>query len=131
MMKKNLLRSIFVAAFAAFLVASIIPQSNAASRPGVFDGDWSVVIYTLKGDCDRSLRYSLRIVGGRVQAEDSSYQASGAVSAGGAISVRVAQGDRSAGGSGRLAGNSGRGSWRTDTGDCAGQWTAERRAANY
>jgi len=51
--------------------------------------------------------------------------------ASGAIRVTVAQGGQSASGAGRLSGNSGRGWWRTATGQCSGQWTAERHAANY
>ena len=124
---KNALRSIFVVTVAALLLASASLPSNAARRPNAFDGEWSVVIYTLRGDCDRALRYSLRIVGGRVQS-DQSYQAAGAVAASGAIRVVVAESGRSASGSGRLAGNNGRGWWRTETGSCSGQWTAVRRA---
>jgi hypothetical protein len=66
-------------------------------------------------------------VGGRVLGEYQSYQLSGAVAPSGAIRVTVAEGGRSANGVGRLVGNSGRGQWRTSTGECAGQWTAERR----
>ncbi len=127
---KNALRSIFIAAVAALLVASASIPSDAAgrvARPSKFDGQWSVVIYTLVCDCDRSLRYSLRIVDGRVQGEDQSYQVGGAVASSGAIRVVVAEGGRSASGTGRLSGTSGRGQWRTSTGQCAGQWTAVRR----
>jgi hypothetical protein len=134
-MKRNVLRSIFVAAITVVLVAGASVRSDAVvrrmARPSNFDGQWSVVIYTLQGDCDRSLRYSVRIVDGQVQAEDQSYQAAGAVAPNGVIHVVVAEGGRSASGTGRLSGNIGRGSWRTDTGQCSGQWTAERRAANY
>jgi len=66
-----------------------------------------------------------------VQAEDQSYQAAGLVASNGAIRVVVAEGGRMASGSGRLIGNNGRGEWRTSTGECAGQWTAVRRAADY
>jgi hypothetical protein len=45
----------------------------------------------------------------------------------GTVRVTVAEAGRSATGSGRLAGNTGSGTWRTSTGECAGQWTAERR----
>lgn len=127
---KKILQSIFVVTIAALLLAGASVPSDAARRPNAFDGEWSVVIYTLRGDCDRALRYSLRIVGSRVQSEQS-YQAAGSVSPSGAIRVIVAEGGRSASGSGRLAGNNGRGWWRTDTGSCSGQWTAERRAAAY
>jgi hypothetical protein len=123
---KNALRSIFVLTIAALLVANVGARSDAAAR-GFYDGEWSVVVYTLQGDCDRALRYSLRIVDGRVQAEEQSYQLGGAVARNGAIRVTVAEGGRSASGVGRLSGNSGRGQWRTSTGECAGEWTAERR----
>ncbi len=131
---KNLLRPILVATIAALLVATASIPSDAARRVPVrfaYDGVWSVVIYTLYGDCDRALRYSLRIEHGRVVSQDPSYQAYGGVARGGAIRVTIAQGNRSAGGAGRLSGNSGRGWWRTDTGNCSGQWTAVRRAAGY
>ena len=58
------LRPILAASFAASLVALPSAPSDAARRSGAFDGQWSVVIYTTYGDCDRSLRYSLQIIGG-------------------------------------------------------------------
>lgn len=128
---KNVLRSIFVAAMAVFVIASTSLPSDAARRPNAFDGEWSVVIYTLQGDCNRALRYSLRIVDSRVLPLDQSYRAAGAVAPNGAVRVVVAEGGRTANGAGRLVGNSGRGWWRTDTGSCSGQWTAVRRAAEY
>ena len=128
---KNALRSIFIATLAVSGVAGASLPSNAAPRASAFDGQWSVVIYTLQGDCNRALRYSLRIVNGRVQPEEQNYRAAGAVAANGSVRVVVAEGGRSANGSGRLIGNNGRGWWRTDTGECSGQWTAVRRVAEY
>jgi hypothetical protein len=131
---KNVLRPIFVVTIATLLAASAsIPCEAAprAARPRSFDGVWSVVIYTLYGGCPQALRYSLLIYGGRVYSQDQSFQAYGAAVASGAIRVTVAQGGQSASGAGRLSGNSGKGWWRTPTGQCSGQWTAERRAANY
>jgi len=124
---KNFLRSIYIVTIAVLLVASASAPSDAARRTRAFDGQWSVVIYTLRGDCDRSLRYSVRIVDGFVQADQQNYQVAGAVSANGTIRVTVAEGGRSASGFGRLSGNNGRGQWRTSTGECAGQWMATRR----
>ncbi len=131
---RNVLRWIFVMTIAALLVASASMPSDAARRAArarPFDGTWSVVIYTVYGDCPRALRYSLLIYGGRVYSEDQSFQASGATAPSGAIRVTVAQGGQSASGAGRLSGNAGRGWWRTASGQCSGQWTAERRVANY
>jgi hypothetical protein len=131
---KNLLRPIFVVTFAALLplIASI--PADAAPRVGgrnAYDGSWSVVFYTLRGDCGASYRAAVRIYGGRVYAEDQSYQAYGAVGADGAVRATVVQGGQAASGAGRLRGNGGRGWWRTASGQCSGQWTAERRFANY
>jgi len=128
---KNFMRSIFVVTIAALLLASTgVPsdaQSRRAARPGAYDGQWSVVIYTIHGDCDRALRYSVHIVDGRVVADEQNYQIAGLVNPNGSIRVVVAEGGRSASGSGRLSGNNGRGLWHTDTGQCSGQWTAVRR----
>jgi hypothetical protein len=121
---KNALR--FALTITALLVASVGPRSVATAR-GIYDGEWSVVIYTLRGDCDRALRYSLRIVDNRVLDQQQSYRLNGAVGPSGDIWVTVAEGHRSASGFGRLVGNSGRGRWRTSAGECAGNWTAERR----
>jgi hypothetical protein len=120
------------AAITILLVAAIPSPSEAAHRAGgrSYDGSWSVAIYTMRGDCG-SVRAALQISGGRVYSGDATYQANGAVGAGGAIRVTVMQGGQSAGGVGHLRGNAGRGWWRTASGQCAGQWTAERRFANY
>jgi hypothetical protein len=123
----HFLRPIFAASFAALLVALPSAPSDAARRSSAFDGQWSVVIYTTYGDCDRSLRYSLQIIGGQVVSAQQNYQLAGAVAPNGSIRVTVAEAGRSANGSGRLVGNNGSGQWRTSTGQCAGQWTAARR----
>jgi hypothetical protein len=128
---KNILRSIFLATATALLVTSASVPSQAAAqiaRASSFDGNWSVVINTLRGDCGSALRYSVRIIGGQVQGLDQNAQVAGVVNASGLIRVAVAQAGRSASGAGRLAGNYGSGQWRTSSGECSGQWTAARRS---
>jgi hypothetical protein len=122
---KNFLRAIFAAGFATLLITSASVPSDAVAA-GNFDGSWSVVINTLRGDCGSSLRYGVRIVGGHVVGQDGGYSVAGAVAPSGAIRVTVAEGGRSASGVGRLVGNSGSGVWRTSTGECSGQWAAAR-----
>jgi hypothetical protein len=126
---RNFLRSIFATAVVAVIVASgaLPTDAFAAPRPrgGNFDGSWSVVINTARGDCGSGLRYAVRIVGGRVVGEGG-YSVSGAVAPSGAIHVFVSDGGRSASGSGRLAGNSGGGVWHTSGGECVGHWAAAR-----
>jgi hypothetical protein len=113
---------------AAALLLACTP-TNAARRIGgsPYDGTWSVAIYTLRGDCG-SVRVGVRIVGGRVYAQDQSYQASGGVGANGVVRVGVAGFGRSASGSGRLSHNTGAGRWRSSRGECSGSWSASRRA---
>jgi len=128
---KVILRSVYAFLFAGLLVtaAGLSPNEAArsATRSSAFDGAWSVTIFTTRGDCDRSVRASLRIVGGRVVSDDQSFQAYGSVAPNGAIHVTVVSGNRSASGSGRLSRGGGGGHWRTGSGECSGQWQAERR----
>jgi hypothetical protein len=112
------------AAIAAALVATIPFAARAAN---FYDGAWSVTIYTQAGNCPSSLRYGVRVVRGRVFGDDQSYQVNGSVAPNGATRVTVSEQGQSASGTGRLSGNAGAGRWRTSTGQCAGQWTAERR----
>ena len=132
---KNLLRLIFAVTMATLLAASSTMPSDAARRTAryattrAYDGLWSVLIVTLYGDCDRGYRYPLRIVDGRVVKADSdpNYQVYGAVARSGSIGVTVSGGGKTATGYGRLSRDYGSGRWRTSSGECSGQWTAERR----
>ena len=114
------------AAIAAALVATIPFAARAANS---YDGMWTVTIMTQSGTCPSSLRYGVRVDRGRVLADGQSYQVNGTVAPNGATRVTVSEQGQSASGTGRLSGNAGAGRWRTSTGQCAGQWTAERR--NY
>jgi hypothetical protein len=112
------------AAIAAAFVAVIPFAARAANG---YDGLWSVTIYTQSGNCPSSLRYGVRVARGRVLADSQSYQVNGSVAANGTTRVTVSEQGQSASGTGRLSGNAGAGRWHTSTGQCAGQWTAERR----
>ena len=71
------LRPMVTATIAALLLIIAAVPSDAARRGArrwPYDGTWSVVISTLRGDC-ASVRASLRIVHSRVRSEDESYQA--------------------------------------------------------
>jgi len=95
-----------------------------------FDGNWSVLIVTQSGPCDRAYRYGLSIRNGAVFYEGSlAVNLRGRVSNNGQVSVRVSAGSQGASGSGRLSRDSGSGKWRGtgSMGSCAGSWTAERR----
>ena len=118
------IRSTATVALAALALTAFAAQSQAV---GNFDGKWSVVIVTTKGECDRAYRYPIAINGqALVNAGDASFDISGKVQGDGAVTVRVAYGAKSAAGSGRLSGASGSGSWSGS--GCGGTWTAERRS---
>jgi len=110
----------------ALMVATAYAAMPAQAKTN-FDGNWSVVIITEKGTCDRSYRYPVRISGGTVgYAGEASFDVSGRVHPNGNVTVSVSKGDRRANGSGKLSGDYGAGSWTG--GECSGTWQAERRS---
>jgi len=114
----------------AVLAASAVPASAPAAAKSSFDGTWSVLIVTEKGTCDRAYRYPVKIDNGTVgYAGDASFTVSGRVQPTGDVTVRVARGNQSANGSGRLSPTGGTGMWTAATGECSGTWTAERRSS--
>lgn len=95
-----------------------------------FDGTWSVLIITQKGDCDAAYRYELNISGGKVSyAEGGGFAVSGNVSGGGGVSVSIKRGEQGASASGRLSGTTGAGKWsgKSATATCSGRWEAQKR----
>ena len=114
----------------ALVAASAMLAASATSNAAAphFDGLWSVSIVTEKGDCDRGYRYPIRISHGTLaNGGDDPFTISGKVMPTGAITVTVSHGDKSATGSGRLAGDEGEGVWTG--GACSGTWSAERRSS--
>jgi hypothetical protein len=108
------------AAFAALRPAEAVPS---------YDGVWSVVIVTQQGLCDPSYRYPIRITKGALgNAGTAQVSISGKVEKNGAVVVYVSAGDKTATGTGRLAGKVGGGSWSGGNGICSGTWQAERRS---
>lgn len=128
------LRRLIFAMTITGLLAAITNGPSDAARSGPtrssYDGEWSVAIYTLQGECG-AVRAALRIFGSRVYSVDQSYQAYGAVSSRGAVRVTVVRGNQSASGSGRMSHTSGAGRWRSFRGECSGTWSATRHPAYY
>jgi len=119
------------AALAAFaMLAASLPASAPASARSNYDGQWSVLIVTQKGTCDRAYRYPVKIDNGAVgYAGDSSFTVSGKVGDNGAVTVKVARAGQSANGQGKLSATDGSGMWTAGSGECSGTWTAERRSS--
>lgn len=121
-------RSVLIGIVSVAALASVSMSGAQAQRAG-FDGVWSVLVITDKGECDRAYRYPVRIRGGKVGHTDpsSSFAIGGRVGAGGTVKVFVARGDKRADGTGRLTRAGGGGKWKSSRGECSGHWTAERR----
>jgi hypothetical protein len=115
---------IAAAGLATFVMSGFALPAQAAT----YDGEWSVLIVTEKGSCDRAYRYPLKITNGVVTYGGSNkFNVSGRIQSNGAAQVTVSKGTQTASGSGRLSGKNGRGTWRAPDGGCSGKWTAEKR----
>ncbi|HTZ02385.1 MAG TPA: hypothetical protein VMC05_08640 [Xanthobacteraceae bacterium] len=115
-------------ALCALVAAAATMLSTTSFAMPSYDGLWSVLVMTKKGDCDPGYRYPVRIANGKlVNAGDNPFTITGNVGDSGAITVTVSAGGKSATGVGHLAGNEGGGMW--SGGACSGSWTAERRAS--
>lgn len=129
----SFLRTIATVTFAALVGAAASQPSYAAQRSiarrgaNAYDGAWSVLLQTTRGNCPAAVRAGVHIVGGRVLAEDESYALDGRVTPSGVVQVMVSAGGQGGGAYGRLSRVAGRGLWRTWSGECSGQWTAARR----
>lgn len=121
-------RSVLIAIVAA-TAFSAVSMSGARAQSAGYDGVWSVLVITDKGECDRAYRYPVRIRGGKVGHTDpsSSFNIGGRVGAGGTVKVFVSRGDKRADGVGRLTRAGGGGKWKSSRGECSGRWIAERR----
>jgi hypothetical protein len=112
----------------ALVAATATLATTASFAEPRYDGLWSVLVMTEKGDCDPGYRYPIRIANGQlVNAGDNAFTITGKVAQTGAITVIVSAAGKSATGLGKLAGDLGGGSWTG--GACSGSWTAERRGA--
>jgi hypothetical protein len=113
---------------AALVLAVGLSAAPSAFSAGSFDGRWTVTIRTEKGTCDPAYASALKISAGTITYPEGGFDVRGRVAASGAVSVSVARGSQYASGQGRLAGNSGAGTWRGagSVGACSGRWMAQR-----
>jgi hypothetical protein len=119
-----------VAALLAALVAAPGAADAARARRaagGNFDGTWNVAFTPRAGNCSQTYSAPFIVSGTRVMSGGGG-KVTGGVSRNGAVSVTISVGASVANGRGRLAGNSGAGSWSgIITGDrCSGIWQASR-----
>jgi hypothetical protein len=116
-----------VAAISTVVVAALAPTGAFAIRRA-FDGGWIVQITTSRGACNSGVGFGVEVRDGVVFAAGG-FDVQGTVAANGTARVRITSANQSASGSGRLAGNSGAGTWRGVgvQGACAGSWSAIRQ----
>jgi hypothetical protein len=111
-------------------LAGLSAAAGLAPAASNFDGNWSVLIITENGDCDRAYRYPVRVVNGQLRYEgEAGVTISGRVDGSGKIRATVSRGEQSANGSGRLSSSSGTGTWKGKSSAmaCTGRWEAEKR----
>jgi hypothetical protein len=117
----------------AALVVMAAPDTAEAARRGsraaarAYDGIWTVVFATTRGNCSSGYQVPFTVIGGRVSSAGGG-RVSGSVSRAGAVAVSVSVGASRASGGGRLGSAYGAGWWRgIITGDyCSGTWQATR-----
>jgi hypothetical protein len=95
-----------------------------------YEGNWSVLVVTEKGDCDRAFRYAVKVEkGALVYVGEPGVDFTGRVDRGGRVTVQVRRGEQGADGAGRLSRNTGVGTWKglSKNSQCSGRWEAEKR----
>ena len=118
--------------FAAF--ALVVPLLAGWAAPALsapkYDGNWSVVVITEQGDCDRAYRYPVRVVNGVIQySSEAGISITGQVDGGGQLRASIRRVQQRADGTGRLNATGGAGVWsgKDSVKQCSGRWEAERR----
>src|SRR6266478_8691235 len=109
------------------LAGSQLGAQSPAFAGSRFDGQWNLVFVTQRGDCDPTYNFTVDVVNGNIS-HPNILTFRGRVAPSGAVVASVRVGQKSASGSGRLSGVSGRGVWSGRSGDarCAGTWAAQR-----
>lgn len=118
------------AIFSGFLALISITGAPAQAVAPSYDGNWSVLVVTERGTCDRAYRYAVRVAHGQVRySGDAQVSLGGTVTPEGTVRVSIRRGQQGANGSGRLSEESGAGTWHGvgSNGSCSGRWEAERR----
>jgi len=121
------LRWILTATTLAAITAPGGADARTVHPAALYGGVWNVIFATTRGTCSSGYSVPFVVAGRRVSSAGGG-RVSGSVNRAGAVAVQVSVGASHASGGGRLAGNSGAGSWRgVIFGDnCSGTWRATR-----
>jgi hypothetical protein len=117
-------QSALVCALAIGLSAVPVGAAFAGSN---YDGTWSLVFVTQRGECDPSYSFDVNIANGIVS-HPNLVRFTGRVGANGLVHASVTVQDKYAAGSGKLTKTAGQGTWkgRSGTARCSGYWTAQK-----
>jgi len=113
--------------FSAVITGFLVSLTSIAQARSPYDGSWDLVFVTQRGACDPTYNFTVNITDG-VVTHPNLVRFHGRVARSGAVRASVTVQNKFASGSGRLASNSGRGSWSGYSGNarCSGYWTARR-----
>lgn len=111
---------------AALLWLVVAPAQSAPLSQ--FDGRWSVLVVTDRGDCS-IYRYGVIVDHGQARyAGGADFIVNGSIAPNGTVRASISRGSNHADIRGRLGPGTGSGLWRSaGSYDCSGHWTAERR----
>jgi hypothetical protein len=111
---------------ASILAFALVASTTVATARTPYDGAWTLSIVTERGVCER-YSFPVHITNGKVSFPGL-VNASGNVSAKGAVRVTVSAMGKTASGSGKLGRSSGSGRWAGRSGEdrCSGTWTVQR-----
>lgn len=115
-----------------YLIASVLccgclVLATAAEARTSYDGPWSLVFVTQRGNCDPTYTFSVNVANG-VVSHPNLVKFRGYVTRSGAVRASVTVHEKYASGVGRLSKDTGRGTWtgRAGAERCSGYWTAQR-----
>jgi hypothetical protein len=113
--------------FLTTAAVAFVAMTSLAQARSAYDGSWDLTFVTQRGACDPTYNFSVNITDGIVS-HPNLVRFRGYVARSGAVRASVTVQDKYASGSGRLASNSGRGTWSGYSGQarCSGYWTAQR-----
>src|SRR5277367_5669204 len=121
MMMKNFLLCMTAA-------VSLVALTSVAQARSAYDGSWELLFVTQRGACDPTYSFSINITDGIVT-HPNLVRFRGYVVRSGAVRASVTVQDKFASGSGKLARDSGRGTWSGHSGQArcsgSGYWTAQ------
>jgi hypothetical protein len=115
----------------ATTLAAVVTMSDGADAArriaGPYDGVWTTVFATTRGNCSSGYSVPFTVAGSRVLSAGGG-RVAGSIGRRGSVAVSVSVGASHASGGGRHAGNYGAGHWSgIITGDrCSGTWQATR-----